>query len=313
MDSMKTLSVVVPVYYNEESLPALFAELQAVEQTLRANNIQLEMIFVDDGSGDNSLAVLLDLRRQHPRVKVAKHARNFGSMQAIKTGFRLVTGDAFTILAADLQDPPELIPQMVERWLDGAKFIICARAERDDPPMSKFFSASYYKLLRAMVVPNYPPGGYDMALMDKIFLPYLQNSGKNINIPLFAYSLGFRPQIIRYKRQAREHGQSRWTFSKKFKFFLDSLLGFSIAPIRIISMIGLAVSGVSFVYGLFIVINALLGNPDITGTRGFATLAALISFLLGMIIVMLGVIGEYIWRIFDEINHRPESVVEEIF
>ena len=152
--------------------------------------------------------------------------------------------------------------------------------------------------------------GYDLALMDRVFLPHLRNSAKNINPYLFAYWLGFKPEVIHYQRKERSHGTSRWTFSKKVKLFLDSLLGFSIVPIRAISGIGILVSMISFSYGLFIVINALLGRTDVAG---FATIVALISFLLGLMIVMLGVIGEYIWRIFDEINQRPESVIEEIY
>lgn len=310
---MKMLSIVVPVYFNEPSLPLLFNELLKIERELLPKGVQLELIFVDDGSADNSLAELLKIKQQHQRVKVIKHARNFGSMHALKTGFQFVTGDCFMILAADLQDPPALILDMVDKWLAGTKYVICARASRNDPPLSTLLAALYYKLLRLFVVENYPPGGYDLALMDKIMLPYLQQSGKNINIPLFAYFLGFQPEIIYYKRRARIHGQSRWTFSKKLKFFIDSLLGFSIVPIRLISLTGILVSFISFSYGSFVVISVFLGNPDITGTRGFATLAALISFLLGLIIIMLGLIGEYIWRIFDEINKRPESVIDEIY
>ena len=149
-----------------------------------------------------------------------------------------------------------------------------------------------------------------MALMDRVFLSYLRDSAKNINPALFAYWLGFKPEVIRYKRKQRAHGHSRWTFSKKVKLFFDSILGFSIVPIRTILAVGVLVSLVSFSYGSVIAINALLGRTDVPG---FATIVALISFLLGLMIVMLGVIGEYLWRIFDEINERPESVIDEVY
>jgi dolichol-phosphate mannosyltransferase len=146
--------------------------------------------------------------------------------------------------------------------------------------------------------------------MDKVFMPYIVNSSKNVNTALFAYWLGFRPTIIHYDRRERTLGRSRWTFSKRLKFFIDSLLGFSAAPIRIISGIGLTVSVISMLYGLWVAISAFFGNREVPG---FPTLAALLSFLLGVVILMLGVIGEYIWRIFDEVNKRPESVIDEIY
>jgi dolichol-phosphate mannosyltransferase len=146
--------------------------------------------------------------------------------------------------------------------------------------------------------------------MDKALLPHLQKSGKNINTPLFAYWLGFEPEILYYERNERIHGKSRWTFFNKLKLFIDSLLGFSIVPIRLISVIGILVASISFGYGCLVVLSAILGKVPVAG---FATIVALISFLLGLIIIMLGIIGEYIWRIFDEVNHRPESVIDEIY
>jgi dolichol-phosphate mannosyltransferase len=307
---VKTISVVIPVYYNEQSLPLLYAELIEVERTLLQRAIQLELIFVDDGSGDCSLRELLEIKRQRPEAKIIKLTRNFGAIHASKTGFQFVSGDCFMILAADLQDPPELLLTLADRWLAGAKYIVCARGDREDSKETMIFANLYYKLLRLFVIKDYPAGGYDLALMDRCMLPYMQNSSKNINTPLFAYWLGFKPEVVEYRRRKRIHGRSRWTFTKKLKFFIDSILGFSIVPIRFISMLGLIISLLSFVYGLVVVVNAFLGNTDV---RGFATIVALISFLLGLIIIMLGVIGEYIWRIFDEVNKRPESVIDEIY
>ena len=307
---MKTLSIVVPVYYNEQSLPLLFDELRSVEQELLQRDIAMELIFVDDGSGDCSLLELLKIKQQRPSTKVIKLTRNFGAIHASKTGFRHVTGDCFMILAADLQDPPDLILTVADRWLGGSKYVVCARENREDSLGTRLYASIYYRLLRLFIIKDYPEGGYDLALMDQAILPYLQNSSKNINTPLFGYWLGFKPDIVTYRRRKRLHGKSRWTFSKKLKFFIDSMLGFSIVPLRMISLIGLIVSLLSFIYGSIVVINAIFGISDV---RGFPTLVALISFLLGLIIIMLGVIGEYIWRIFDEVNKRPEAVIDEIY
>lgn len=306
----KKLSIIVPVYFNAGSLPGLFAELLKVEAQLQGRDIGLELIFVDDGSLDDSLLLLLGFRERRPSTRVVKLTRNFGAVHCSKTGFKFVTGDAFMIVAADLQDPPGLIGEMVERWQAGAKFVICERITRDDPLVSKIYSRLYYKLLRALVIRDYPEGGYDMALMDKAFLPHLLNSSKSVFTPLLAYWLGYKPEVIRYHRPAREHGKSRWTFAKKFHAFLDVMLGFSITPIRAISGIGAVVSLTSFLYGSMVVVNALLGRIPV---EGFSTVVALITFLLGLIILMLGVIGEYLWRIFDETNRRPETVIEEVW
>jgi dolichol-phosphate mannosyltransferase len=307
---MKTISVVTPVYYNEGSLAPLLTELLEVESKLQERGVALELIFVDDGSGDRSFEELLKIKQRRPATKIIKLTRNFGAIHATKTGFRFVTGDCFMNLAADLQDPPELILQVIEKWQQGSKFVLATRSHRDDPVSSKFFAWVYYVLLRLFVVNDYPRGGFDLALMDKALLPYLNNSSKNINTPLFAYWLGFKPDIIKYARRKRSHGKSRWNFWKRLKLFIDAILGFSIVPIRMISVVGVIVSFLSFAYGFIILFNTLVGR---TAVPGFATIVALLSFLLGMVIVMLGIIGEYLWRIFDETNKRPEAVIEEIY
>jgi len=306
---VKKLSVIVPVYFNEESLPLLFRELQEVERQLVELGVEMELILVDDGSGDSSFSEMLKIKAQRPATRLVKLSRNFGAVHSSKTGYQFVTGDGFLVIAADLQDPPQLIVEMARRWLDGSKFVMCVREKRGDPETSKLFAKLYYRLLRAMVVSDYPDGGYDLALMDRVMLPHMQASGKNINPNVFAFWLGFTPEVIPYERQKRLHGKSRWTFRKKLKFFLDTLLGFSIVPLRLISLTGLVVSAASLAFVCFVVVNGLLGRYSVPG---FATLASIISFLLGLVICMLGVIGEYVWRIFDEINRRPEAVIEEV-
>ena len=307
---MKKLSVIVPVYFNEGSLAPLFVELQTVEKKLLELEVELELIFVDDGSGDGSFGELVKIKSQRPATRLVKLSRNFGAVHSSKTGYQFVTGDGFLVIAADLQDPPELIIEMTRRWLAGSKFVMCVREKRSDPITSALFSKVYLWLLRSVVVPNYPEGGYDMALMDKAMLPHMQSGGKNINPNVFAFWLGFKPDVIPYERRRRIHGKSRWTFRKKLNLFLDTMLGFSIVPLRLISLTGLVVSGFSLAFVVFVVINGILGRYDVPG---FATLASIISFLLGLVICMLGVIGEYVWRIFDEINRRPEAVIEDVF
>ena len=305
-----TVSVVVPVYFNEGSLGELADALAVVETELAALGLALELIFVDDGSGDASLQALLAIKHRRPATKVVKLTRNFGAVQASKTGFRFVTGDCFLILAADLQDPPDLIVRAARMWLAGSKYVLCARSGRQDSAITRVLAAIYYRLLRWVVVPGYPAGGYDLALMDKQLLPFLRDSAKNINTPLFAYWLGFRPETIHYTRQRRRHGRSRWSLRRRLTFFLDSLLGFSIVPIRVISALGLLTAAASMIYGVSVAVSALLGVGSVPG---FPTLVALLTFLLGLVLLTLGVIGEYVWRIMDEVSRKPETVIDAIY
>ena len=304
---MKTLSVVVPVYFNERSLPELFEKMLDVEGQLRELGLALELIFVDDGSQDDSWKVLLSLRERRPATRLIKLSRNFGAVEASKAGYRYVTGDCFVTVAADLQDPPQVIVEMAKHWLAGSRFVISERARREDPLLSRSFSFVYYKLVNALVMRHYPAGGFDMALMDKAMQAPMANSAKNVFTPLLAFWLGFTPTIIKYDRPKREHGRSRWTFSRKFKTFVDVMLGFSVTPIRMMSALGVVVALVSFSYGSIVFLWALVRGMEVPG---FASLVSLITFLQGVIILMLGLIGEYLWRIFDETNRRPEVVVE---
>jgi glycosyltransferase involved in cell wall biosynthesis len=307
---MKILSVVIPVYFNAESLPVLFERLQGTERGLGEAGMGLELVFVDDGSGDASLAELLKIKQVRPATKIVKLTRNFGAYHAVKCGMQIATGDCTVVMAADLQDPTELLLQMAEKWRNGSKFVICTRASREDPPLSKLFSGLFYRLVRTLIIPGYPVGGYDMSLLDKSLAEYVRRSSKNIHTPLLAYWLGVKPEVIVYNKLKRPFGRSRWTFKKKLLLFLDILFGFTATPIRLISCVGFLVSFCSFAYGVVVVFSALFGEIP---TQGFASLAALITFLLGLILVMLGIIGEYIWRIFEEINRRPEVVIDEIY
>jgi dolichol-phosphate mannosyltransferase len=307
---MKTVSVIVPVYYNAESLPPLFLELQKVETQLQERGCAMELTFVDDGSGDESMIELMKIKRQRPDTRVVKLTRNFGEVHACKIGLNYVTGDCLMWLAADLQDPPKLIVEMTDQWLAGSKFVIALRTRRLDPPPTRFFAGIYHWLVKVFISKDYPERGFDRFLLDAALIPYIRDSGKNINTSLLAYWLGYKPATVFYDRLKREHGRSHWTFAKKLTYFIDSILGFSVLPIRIISGMGFIVSLLSFGYGSYIVIDTIFGQRDVPG---FATLVAMISFLLGMVMIMLGIIGEYVWRIFDEVTKRPEVVVDEVY
>ena len=306
---LKTLSIVIPVYFNAESLDELFDQLILVEAELLRREILLELIFVDDGSLDDSFNHLINIKRKRPETKLIKLTRNFGAVHAFKCGLKYVTGDCFMVFAADLQNPTSMIIPLVEKWKFGSKFTICVRSGRDDPIFTKIYAKVFYKLLRVIAIKNYPSNGYDIALMDRKFLPYLLESSKNAYTHILIYWLGFKPDVIYYHRPKRIYGKSKWTLSKKIKVFIDVMLGFSVVPIRVISIIGFIVSALSFIYGCYITIYVFFNGATVPG---FATIVTILTFLLGLIILMLGVIGEYLWRIFDESNLRPEYVEDEV-
>ena len=305
----KLVSVVIPVYFNAEFLEGLFSELLALEKGLGERGLGLELIFVNDGSGDNSGELLRAFKKRRPATKIITLTRNFGAMAATKTGLDFVTGDAVAAIGADLQDPPALILELADRWLAGSKFVVAARKGRRDPAATRAFASLYYRIVKWLLTPNYPEGGFSVMLFDAVALPYLRRSGSHINFNLYAFWLGFTPDLIHYERRVRTHGRSRWTFRKKLNLFIDTISGFSSMPIRVLSIFGIVVSMLSFLYGANLVVAALLGYLPVTG---FATLATLICFFSGLILVMLGVIGEYIRRIFDAVIDKPEYVISEV-
>ncbi|MHC8733888.1 glycosyltransferase family 2 protein, partial [Arenicellales bacterium IMCC56312] len=171
-----TVSVVIPVFFNEGSLPDLFSALERVEAQLLDVGTDMELVFVDDGSEDGSLQQLLRIKEKRPATKVVKLTRNFGVVNATKSGFKFVTGDCFAVLAADLQDPPELILQMVEKWKSGSMFTVCVRAKRSDPVKVKIFSRMYYWMIQRIVIRDFPRGGFDLFLLDSKMLPHFVSS-----------------------------------------------------------------------------------------------------------------------------------------
>jgi len=306
----ETLSVIVPVFNNAESLQELDEEFTKIETALRDLDLSLQLIFVDDGSADVSLAKLIEIQRRRDNAVVVKHTRNFGAVAALKTGYKFVEGNCFMAIAADLQDPVARIVDLAKHWIAGSKFTVLVREKRSDPLPARAFSFLFYRLVRFLVARDYPKTGFDVALMDRQLLPYMQDSAKNINPSIFAHYLGFEPKMVPYRRDKRRYGKSGWTFGKKVRYFLDSIFGFSIAPSRYVTGLGLIVALASLGYGVAVVGSALIfGSP----LPGFPALAALISLLSGINLIMTGLVGEYVWRVFDEVNKRPEGVIDIVF
>lgn len=307
---MPKLSVVIP-FYNEPSLAPLLSELDSVEKKLGASGFDLELIFVDDGSESRAgLDELLKYKEEREQVKVIRLARNFGAFHAIKTGFSFVSGDCFATLSADLQDPPTLLIEMAGKWQSGSKFVICVRGQRDDPLSTRAFASLYYTLIRLTAIRSFPKSGYDLALMDKAFLPHLQQSSVQINYRLLAYWLGFDPDVIVYKREKRVAGESHWGLGKRINLFIDSMIAFSVWPARLIALMGVILSLISIIVLGLQIFSANSGEVNLLS---LATALSLISLLFGLSFIALGIVAEYLQRIYTLVTGKPEVIIEEVY
>jgi glycosyltransferase involved in cell wall biosynthesis len=305
-------SIIVPVYYNALNLPDTVPQLLGLRGDARSFGLELELVFVDDGSGDESLSILRDYQRRHPDViTVLKLTRNFGSMAAIQAGMSVARGNCVGMIASDLQDPPELFREMLEHWRGGAKAVFAVRADREDGVGQKLFANAYYGLMRRFALPEYPAGGFDFFLVDRqVVRDVNQIREKNTNLMSLIFWLGYRPVLVPYVRRQRTKGTSRWTLAKKVKLFIDSFVAFSYAPIRILSATGLAVATSAFLYGGFVFFAWLFNDIPV---RGFAPVVIVLAFTAGIQMTMLGVLGEYLWRTLDETRRRPGYVIDEMY
>ena len=303
------ISFVIAVYHNEGAISKTHEKIQSVFANELTGH-DYEIIFVDDGSKDGSLAEILHLKDQDQRIKVITFTRNFGQMAAMLAGFKEATGEAIINISADLQDPVELIPQMIEKWQGGSEIVICYRTDRSDPLISKLFSRLAYGVLR-ISLPQIPPGGFDFVLMDRKVMDSF--NAIDVRHRFFQGDLlwtGFRTSFIPYVRLQRTIGKSQYNFGKKLKNFLDAILDASYLPIRFISLVGLITSALGVLYSVSIVISWLRGETPFTG---WAPIMIAILLVGGLLMVMLGVIGEYVWRINEEVRKRPNYVVREKF
>jgi dolichol-phosphate mannosyltransferase len=307
---MSLVSVVSPVYHNASSLPALLLEFKAVAD--RNPDDDFEFIFVEDGSRDNSLDVLVELADQDPRVRVIKLSRNFGSNAAVLAGLSHARGDAVTVIAADLQDPPALLHDMLSHWRAGHKVVLAVRTGRGDPLVTRWFASAFYALFRKFALPSMPRRGFDFFLMDCQVCELINGiQESNASIVGLVLWLGFDPVMIGYERRAREarYGRSMWTFTRKIKFFADSFVAFSYSPLRLASGLGITLSIVGLLYAVVVLIGRLLTKTE---PSGYASLMVVVLVASGTQLFMIGILGEYIWRNLEETRRRPRFIVDQV-
>ena len=293
------LSIVTPAFNEAANLPELHRRLTAA---LEACGLQWEWIAVDDHSEDETFAVLTKLARQDARVRGVRLARNSGSHAALLCGLAEARGEAAVVLAADLQDPPEIVPELLARWRGGAQVVWAARAG------APAFSRLYYLILRRLGgLERTPRTGADFFLADRAVLDAVRRFGEQ-HTSIFALLLwiGFRQETVSYEKDARRAGRSGWTWRKKVRLVLDSLTAFTHAPLRLMSLLGVATALVGFFYAAVVVANAVAGRPP----AGWSSLMVVVLVLGGAQMTMMGVLGEYLWRALDEARRRPRFLIE---
>lgn len=304
---MALISIVVPVYFNAASLPAVADRLDALAAA--HTHHKFEFIFVDDGSGDTSFAVLQTLAEQDERIRVVKLVRNFGSNIAILAGMTHARGDCVGFIAADLQDPPETLSEMIARWEAGVKAVLAVRRDRHGDPWTTQLTANIFNwLFKKLVFDGFSPQGVGFFLVDRqvadVVIDCREKNAHLIGLVLWS---GFRYETVAYDRGEREHGKSRWTFRKKLKYFIDAFAAFSYLPLRLASALGLLLASLGGLYALIVIAVRLLNQVPVPGWTALMVVVLLAS---GAQLLILGILGEYLWRNFDATRRRPLFVVE---
>jgi dolichol-phosphate mannosyltransferase len=300
------ISVLTASFNEAENLPVLYGRLREVLDPL---GVAWEWIVVDDHSVDDSYEIVQRMAEQDERVRGCRFSRNFGSHAAITCGFHRARGDCAIVIAADLQDPPDEIPRLLVEWEKGAQIVWAVRAAREGESVStRLFSRVYYALMRrTSALREMPASGADFLLADQVVLEAFRQF-REANVSIFALIkwMGFRQAFIAYDRQERLYGESGWTLRKKLKLFVDSLASFTYLPIRLMSYLGFAVALMGFVYAGMVLVTGVLGEP----VAGWSSLMVAVLLLGGAQMLMLGVLGEYLWRALDESRRRPRYVLE---
>ncbi len=305
---MKKISILVPAYNEQEVLEPLYHRLGTLANDNKS--YEFEFLFVNDGSRDKTLEIIKDFAEQDTRVSYVDLSRNFGKEIAMIAGLDHVTGDATVIIDADLQDPPELIPRMIKYWEDGFEDVYAKRNSRlGESWLKRATSKLYYRLLqKATHIPIQQDTG-DFRLLDRVCVDALKQIRESQRYTKGMFSwIGYKKKEITYNRDPRAAGETGWSYPKLINFAIDGLTSFTIAPLRISSFMGILVSLVAFIYIVYLVFRTIFFGTDLAG---YPSMMAVILFLGGVQLLSLGVIGEYIGRIFNETKQRPLYFVQE--
>src|SRR5256714_1353861 len=300
-------SFVIPIYNEEDTLPELARRLTEVVDRLDG---EAEAILVDDGSTDRSHELLVDLNRRDGRFKTLRLARNFGHQMAITAGLDHASGDAIVVMDGDLQDPPELVPELIGRWREGYEVVYAVRQDRTAEPFFRRMAISlFYRTLRRLVDVEIPADAGDFRLVDRRALDEfrrMRESNRYVR-GLFAW-IGFRQIGVPYKREARFAGKTKYPLGKLIKLGADGIVGLSNLPLRAAMMLGFLVSGTSFLLGIVAIVLRIFG---IGAVPGWASIVVVVSFLGGVQLIVTGTMGIYVGRIYEEVKGRPLYILRD--
>ena len=304
-------SIIIPVYQNEGSLNDVFHKLKY--NVIDKNpQYSCEIIFIDDGSTDNSFQVLNNLYEEYPElIVIVKLTRNFGTYPAIIAGYEKARGKCLINISADLQDPPELINEMLSSYFsENFNIVICHRSARDESAYRSITSKIFYSTIRKYCFSNMPKGGFDFALIShKVKKEILHDLEADFFLQGKILWTGYEIKFIPYKRLKRKEGKSQWTFSKKMKWFIDAVMSYSFFPIRFISLIGLIIALTGFFFALYILYARFFTENYV---YGLTPIIMLILILSGFQLIISGVIGEYLWRTLSQTRNRVKYVIDEV-
>ena len=301
------LSVVIPIYNEGSVIPYLMQRLNTVLEKI---NLKYEIIFVDDCSKDNSMELIKEFNIRNPNIKILSFSRNFGHQTAITAGLNFSSGKAVIVLDADLQDPPEIIPKFIQRWRDGYEVVYGVRTQRKDNIFKKIICSVYYRLLKSLSNTAIPLDSGDFCLMDRKVVDILNKlPERNRFIRGLRVWVGFRNTGLEYDRDKRYAGESKYSFFKLLKLAIDGIISFSDVPLKISIFVGFLISFSSVLYACWIAWNRIF-NP-IHQVAGWSSIVVGIAFLGGIQLMVMGSLGEYIIRIFDEVKKRPLYILKE--
>lgn len=311
MSTTRLVSVVVPVFNEAESVGPFLTEMGKAAQDVAhrfAGKVALELVFVDDGSRDGTVARLLSAETHGLTFRIIELSRNFGKEAAMSAGLTEARGDAVALIDVDLQDPPELIAEMIDRWLKGAKVVLARRSDRSEDSYMKRRTAGWFYALHNLISDvQIPHNVGDFRLMDRDVVTEVNRLSENRRFMkgIFAW-VGFEPVIIEYKRPARETGTTKFSGWRLWRFAIEGITSFSTAPLVMWTYIGFAISALSLAYAILVILRTLIFGVDVPG---FASLLVGILFLGGIQLLGIGIMGEYIGRIYSEVKRRPPYVV----
>lgn len=301
------ISVVIPVYYNQENLKPLYEDIS--KKLFCHNEYGWEIIMVNDGSQDESYAVMKELAGKDERIKIYSLSRNFGSHAAILCGLSKCIGDCAVVKAADLQEPTEMVLEMVDSWKKGNNVVLAIRKDRQEGKGQTLFANLYYWMVRKTALPDMPRGGFDVYLLDrKVINVLMQLDEKNSALTGQILWSGFKTEKIYYTRLQREIGRSRWTLKKKIRLVADTLFSFSTLPITFVSIIGTLSCIGAVLWAVLVLVFKLIGLIDVSG---WTTLFIFNLLSFGIIMLTLGILGGYLWRAFDASRNRPPYIIED--